>query len=96
MLRHLHVLFPAEMLASSGSGDLPCFKKISLMKMQERALLQMFAREQTRGGRDVAMLCGAGLRSRSDPSASSPFNLNAPQRCRNTQSQSAIPYTYWK
>lgn len=52
--------------------------------MQELALLQMFAREQTRGDRDLDMPCGAGLRSHSDPSMSYPFSLNTPQHCQNT------------
>lgn len=84
MLRYLDVLFPSEMLPSLGSGHLSCFKKSSLTKMQELALLQMFDREQTRGDRDLDMPCGEGLRSHSDPSMSCPFNLNTPQHCRNT------------
>lgn len=64
--------------------------------MQELALLQMFARELTRGDRDLALLCGADLRSHTDPSTFYPFNLNTPQHCRNTQGHLEIPCTYCK
>lgn len=65
MLKYLDVLFPPQMLASLGSGHLPDLKKSSLTKMQELSLLQKFAREQTRGDRNLPILCGAGLGSRS-------------------------------
>lgn len=64
--------------------------------MQEPLLLQVFAREQMRGDRDLAMLRGAGLGSHSDPSMTYPCNLNTRKHCRKTQRQLKTPYIYWK
>lgn len=72
------------------------YKTHSLTEMQELLLLQVFAREQMRCDRDLAMLCGAGLGSHSHPIMSYPCTLNTPKHCRKTQHQLETPYIYWK